>query len=232
MQERFTKVAIEPAACLVAAKEVVGEQYWLFVGICAVASLLGGIVPFGILLGPMLCGMYLCFFHRMRGGIASFDDLFRGFEYFVQSLIATLIMFAVSLVVVGVFVVLIFLIILGAGASGDDQISAAMMLLLLPLYLVIFILSILIGTFFIFSYPLIVDRGLDGLTAVKTSFQAVLANIWGTLGLVLLNALVLTIAMLLCYLPIFLVLPICCGAIAIAYRKIFPDQTPATREHY
>ena len=70
---------------------LVKDQYWLFVGMCLVAMLIGSVVPFGILLGPMMCGLYLTFFTKRRGQKVEFELLFKGFDYFGQSLIATLI---------------------------------------------------------------------------------------------------------------------------------------------
>ena len=66
---------------------MLGDQYWLFVGICLVGILIGSIVPMCIMLGPMMCGMYLCFRYRMNGIQVRFETLFKGFDVFVNALL-------------------------------------------------------------------------------------------------------------------------------------------------
>ena len=63
----FRRISARPIERLTEAKQMLGDQYWLFVGICACGMLIGSIVPLGILMGPMMCGMYLCFRYRMNG---------------------------------------------------------------------------------------------------------------------------------------------------------------------
>ena len=76
----FRRVPIEPVDCLMRAGSLTGDQYWLFVGICFVGVLIGSLAPLGILLGPMMCGIYLCYFGRERGYRATFELLFKGFD--------------------------------------------------------------------------------------------------------------------------------------------------------
>ena len=51
------------------------------------------------------------------------------------------------------------------------------------------VLIIIISVLFTFTYPLIVDRRLSGLDAVKLSAKAALANFWNLLGLLFLTKL-------------------------------------------
>src|SRR6478752_4659273 len=88
----FRRGAIRPTDCFRAGWELIKADYWLFLGIALVGWLLAALVPFGILAGPMMCGIYLCLFRAQRGRAVKFEILFKGFDYFVQSLIATLIM--------------------------------------------------------------------------------------------------------------------------------------------
>jgi uncharacterized membrane protein len=86
-----------------------------------------------------------------------------------------------------------------------------------------------IGVLFTFSYPLIVDRRLSGVEAVKVSIKAGLANFWGLVGLALLNGVLGLVGVIFCYVGVFLVLPVSLGALATAYQQVFglaPDQPP------
>lgn len=223
----FQKVPIRPVDCLTQATNLLGDQYWLFVGICAVGMLIGSAVPMAILAGPMMCGVYLCYFKRMQGERVTFDLLFKGFDYFVESLIATLILVGAMMIILVPIYLVFFVLFIGFGAftgqAPDGEFALGFFGLLGLVYFLILVLSILVGTFFIFVYPLIVDRGLKAVPALKTSFKAALANFGGVLGLVLLTTLMGFLAACCCYLPVFLVLPITFGATALAYRKVFPE---------
>src|SRR6185295_8613446 len=83
----FKRKAVEPVQCIKNGWELVKDQYWLFVGMTFIAVLIGGAVPLGILLGPMMCGLYLTFFKKRRGEPIEFGTLFKGFDFFGPSLI-------------------------------------------------------------------------------------------------------------------------------------------------
>ncbi len=103
------KVNVRPMELLSRSKELIGNQYGLFLGITLVGVLVGSMVPFGIVMGPMLIGIYLCFLHRQAGRQVEFGTLFKGFDQFGEGLIAYLIMIGfsivASMVTVGLFLV-------------------------------------------------------------------------------------------------------------------------------
>jgi len=86
----FRRNAVEPMECLKAGWNLIRNQYWLFVGMTAVGVIVGSVVPLGILMGPMMCGLYLALFQTRRGQPIEFGILFKGFDYFGDSVIATL----------------------------------------------------------------------------------------------------------------------------------------------
>jgi len=92
-------------------------------------------------------------------------------------------------------------------------------------FVVVMVVSILLEIFFMFAYPLVVDRKLSGLDAVKLSFKAGKANFGGVLGLLLLNALFGFIGVLCCIIGVYFWLPVSFAAISVAYRRVFPETT-------
>src|SRR5918911_1365438 len=226
----FRRGVIRPVQCIDAGWQLIKAQYWLFLGIIVVGLLIGSAVPLGIILGPMMCGIYLCLFKRMRGEAVSFDLLFKGFDYFAESLIATLIQVVPMFVLIMIIYVLFFVgmmgtaVIAGGGSRGgppDPGAFFAFLGIVGVFYFLLIMVIILVSMFFIFTYPLIVDRRLSGLDAIKTSIRAVIGNFGGGLGLMLLNALLGVVGILLCYFGIFLVMPISLAAWAVAYRQVF-----------
>jgi hypothetical protein len=222
----FRRNVVEPIGCISAAWAMVKERYWLFVGMCAVGLLISGAVPFGILTGPMMCGLYMAFFNIRRGRPIEFGTVFKGFDYFGPSLVATMlhVLPILAIVIPAYFLFYVGMFVSIAAQGGDEPNPAAFMgvmgfFILFWIAMMIVIIFISIG--FTFAYPLIVDRKLSGLDAVKLSFKAALANFWRLLGMSILTGLLALAGLVLCYVGIFLVFPIIYGSIAIAYERVF-----------
>ena len=221
----FRRNVVEPIGCISAAWAMVKEQYWLFVGMCAVGLLISSAVPFGILTGPMMCGLYIAFINLRRGRPIEFATLFKGFDYFGPSLIATLLhVLPILVIVIPAYLLFYVGMFVSVAAQGDEPNPAAflgVMGFFILFWIVMVIVIIFISVGFTFAYPLIVDQKLSGLDAVKWSFKAALANFWRLLGMTLLTGLLALGGIALCYVGVFLVFPIMYGAIAIAYERVF-----------
>ena len=221
----FKRSAVEPVACLKAGWNLIRDQYWLFVGMALVGILIGSIVPFAILLGPMMCGIYLSLFQRQRGETVEFGTLFKGFDYFGESVVATLFHYIPIIIVVVpfylVFYIGMFLMMSDQRHKAEPASAIGFFVLFGVFALIIAAFVICISVLFTFTYPLIVDRRLSGMEAVKLSVKGGLANFWRILGLLLLNGVVGLAGALLCYVGLFLVLPVTFAALAIAYEQVF-----------
>ena len=231
----FNRNVVEPVECVKAAWRLVKDQYWLFVGMCLIGIMIGSAVPLGILLGPMMCGLYLTFFKRLRGEPIEFGNLFKGFDYFGPSVVATLlhVLPILAIVIPAYILFYVGIIFSSIAAQGQDPNPAAMfgvMVMFALFWLVMLVIIVIISIGFTFAYPLIVDRKLQGVDGVKVSFKAAMANFWRLFGMVMLTFLLSLGGMLLCYVGIFLVFPISYGAIAIAYQQVFGLSNPGEFE--
>lgn len=223
----FRRNAVEPMQCIKGGWEMIKNQYWLFVGMSLVAILVGSAVPLGILLGPMMCGLYLTLFKARRGESIEFGTLFKGFDYFGQSVIAALLhvipIIAIVVPAYLLFYVSIFVSMAAQGA-GDEPNPAAflgVMAMFGLFWLVVMIVILILTIGFTFAYPLIVDRKLQGFDAVKLSFKAAFGNFWRLLGMMLITSVLSILGILACYVGMFLVMPIGYAAIAKAYEQVF-----------
>jgi uncharacterized membrane protein len=223
----FNRNAVEPVQCIKAGWEVLKDKYWLFVGMCAVAILVAGAVPMYILMGPMMCGLNLVFFKQRRREPVEFADLFKGFDYFGQSLIATMLyVLPVMAIVIPAYLLFYFGMLVSVAAQGaSSEPNPALPLVVLVMFslfvLVMMVLLLLISVGFTFTYPLIVDRRLAGFDAVKLSFKAAMANFWRLFGMMILTGLLGLAGYLVCCVGMFLVLPISYAAIDMAYEQVF-----------
>ncbi|MBC8028681.1 MAG: hypothetical protein H7Z16_01100 [Pyrinomonadaceae bacterium] len=231
----FRRNVVKPIEFLKAGHELVRSQYWLFVGIAAVGMIIAGVVPMGILMGPMMCGVYLTLFKQRRGQRIEFGDLFKGFDYFGESLIAALLHIVPIFVIIVPTYIIFYISMFGMMAAGgsDPGIVLGFFGFWVIVWIVLIAIMILLSMIFTFAYPLIVDRRLSGFDAVRLSMKAALANFWGLLGMMLLSSLLSFAGVLLCYVGAFLVMPITFGAVAVAYEQVFglsegagPDLPP------
>lgn len=228
----FQRNAVEPVQCIKAGWELIKDRYWFFVGMSAVALLIGSAVPMGILMGPMMCGLFLAFFKQIRREPVEFGTLFKGFDFFGPGVIATLlhILPIMAVVIPAYFLFYVGMIFSVAASGAGDEPNPGPMLAVFVMFgifwVVILLLIVVISIGFTFAHPLIVDRKMQGFDAVKLSFKAAMANFWRLLGMALLNFVLSVLGMLLCYVGMFLVLPIGYAAIAAAYQQVFGLSNP------
>jgi hypothetical protein len=190
--------------------------------------LIGAVVPLGILMGPMMCGIYLALLQTRRGRPIEFGTLFKGFDFFGDSLIATL-LHLVPVIVILIPSYMIFLafyvgfIVTMSQSHGEPNPAAILGFVgfIFVFWIAIVVVLIVVSIAFIFAYPLIVDRRLSGLNAVKLSIRAAVANFWRLLGMLLLTFLMNLVGALFCYVGALLVAPISLAAIAMAYEQVF-----------
>jgi len=219
----YKRKAVDPIECIKAGWELVKPQYWLYVGMAFIAYVIGQAVPV-ILMGPMLCGFYLCLFMSRRREPIEFGTLFKGFDFFGPSLVAMLLHAIPIAAVVIPSYILFYVSLFVAASQAQSQGGAAVLGVFFTFFLVmivIFVLIIIVSVGFTFSFPLIVDRRLNGLDAVKLSFKAGMANFWRLLGMMLLTGIMAAVGMAFCIVGMFLVLPISYAAVAAAYEQVF-----------
>jgi len=224
-QVPFQRSAVRPVECIKGGWNLIKPRYWLIFGMALVGLMIASAVPFGILLGPMMCGLYLTFFSIRRNEPIEFGNLFKGFEHFGQSVVATLIhVIPIMAIVIPAYIFFYVVFLVAVLAQGDNPNPAAMLgvtVMIVVFWLVVVGVIMIISIGFTFVYPLIVDRGLTGFDAVRLSFKAAMANLGGLLGLVLLNFLLSIVGVLLCVVGAYLIMPIGYAAIAVAYEQVF-----------
>ena len=227
-QSDFRVGVIKPVECIKEGWALIKDQYWLFFGLTIVTMLLGGAVPI-VLLGPMMVGLFLCLFEKQGRRPFEFGLLFKGFDQFVPGLIVTAIKVVPILIIVLPFYFIMFATMITTmprGQATPDEMSRFLISFYsieLIFVLVVMVVSIGVEIFFMFAYPLVADRKLSGLDAVKLSIKAGKANFGGMLGLLVLNALLGLLGICLCFVGAYLYLPIAFASQAIAYRRVFPE---------
>ncbi len=210
-------------------RELIKGRYWLFFGITVVGILLGSLAPLGVLMGPMMCGVFLCFLKKERNEELKFEYLFKGFDYFLESFLATLIY--LGLMLAAALPLAIFLILnIGGLVYAFQQEDLSLKLIAIGVLALLILLSLLLFCFVAvpmqFSYLLIVEHKLKSWDAVKTAFKACWINFFRMTGLGFTVILLSIAGMCCCYIGLLFLQPLISGAYFCAYRDVFEPPTP------
>lgn len=225
----FTVGQIRPVECLKEGWALIKDEYWILFALSIVGATIAGISMY-ILLGPMVCGIFLAYLRKVDGGRVVFDDLFAGFKYFKQTILIV-ILFVVPIIAyvaamtITVYLPLIISAIRGQRVSGGELLAA--FALGVAVELVVAIIMVCIHSVLIFAFPLVIDRGLSNWDAIKLSFRAVIKNLRGVGGFMALQIGISLAGMMAFCVGVYFTIPILTALLLVIYRKIFPrlDET-------
>lgn len=220
----FQTGVIKPIEIFKESWELIKPQYWLIFAIVLVGMLIGGAVPI-ILIGPMMCGIFLVLFRVIDREEIKFEHLFKGFEYIWKSLlVSVLIMAPIIVLLITIYIPLIGMAI--AGQKMNEKQLIPFLIVIFALEIVVAFVMVCFHTLVMFAYPLVADRGLSGWEAVKLSAKAVWHNLRGMAGLFGVGMLVAMAGYLVFCVGVYLTIPLIVMSQAVAYRKIFPRMAP------
>ncbi len=221
----FRTGVIKPVEVYKEAWEMMKGEFWMIFGITIVGMLVAGIIPI-VIMGPMMCGIYMALLDKADGRPASFEKLFKGFDYFLPGFIVSLVVMLPLMIFI--FVVYIPMIALSiAGPRMDPEQLWPLIIGMIIVEIFIGILMTILHSLLIFAFPLIVDRKLSGMQAIKLSARAVWANKAGIGGLFGIGIILCFAGYLLLCVGVYLALPLIIMATTVAYRKVFPGTASA-----
>lgn len=223
----YSNIAFAPIQYMKRSYRMMQERYFLFLGITLCGMLVGACGPFGILLGPMITGVYLCFLQHESGETVKFDTLFQGFHRFVPALLVTLAALLCNILVSFVLIILfasaavLFVILIGDGSMNGIAASFVGIVFAVA-YILLLLMTFLAFVPFAFCFQLIAEHNMSAGTAIQTSFNAARHNLAPLAFTYLCLSLFGMVAALFCYVPMLFLMPIQLGATFIIYRDTFP----------
>ena len=216
----FRTGVIKPVECVKEGFELIKRDYWLLFAIALVGGLIGGFTMY-ILAGAMICGIFISYLNAIDGKPVVFDDLWKGMNFFGPGLAVILI------IIVPAFAYYIFVYItliaamFGGAAAGEAGLVGALVVVGL-IDMVVLIAMVSFHTLLTFSFPLMVDRNLGAIDAMKTSARAVWQNLGGVAGLVVVNFALMFVGYLALCVGMYFVIPVMIAGNVVAYRRVFP----------
>lgn len=226
---------IKPIECFKEGWQLIKNDYWILFAVSLVGGLIGG-MSFYVLLGAMVCGIYYCYLQTIDGKPISFDGLWKGFSYFLPSLLVTILIVIPMFIIFGViYAPFVMAMVMGSKLSPDELMG--LMFGALAIDVVLAIIMTCFHTLLMFSFPLIVDRNLGAFEAIKTSARAVLRNLGGVVGLIGVGIVLSLFGIITCGVGMYFIMPVMLAGYAVAYRKIFPAPSsgnfnPPTPDYY
>jgi uncharacterized membrane protein len=220
--EQFNIGVIKPVECLKEAWELIKPQYWLLFAVTIIGVMIGGMTIY-ILLGVMMCGIYLCYLNAIDGQKVEIDTLFKSFKYFLPSLLLVIVMIVPAIFLMAI----IYVPLLMAAIMGSKLSESELMTLLLGSFaveVVVAIIMVCLHTLLMFAFPLIVDRNLSSFQAMKLSAKAVWKNLGGVTGIWVLMFLLNLAGMLVFCIGVYFTIPLLLATQLVAYRKVFPKM--------
>ena len=226
----FNRGAINAGECLSDGWNLVKQNYWVFFGILLVGTLIISCLPIInlFLIGPIACGFYYVMLRQYRGEQVEFGMMFKGFEHFVPAFVVGLISMIPGVLSYVLQLIEVVMKISAISVAGDSDaapgVFAAVSVVFLLVRLLLAAIGILLGFFLFFAYPLVVDKEIGAIDAIKLSAKAVMGNVGGLILLFLLLFALMLAGFLACFIGLFFVLPIAVAMNTCAYRQVFPDS--------
>lgn len=213
---------IRPIECMNEGWELIKNDFWMLFAITLVAVVLGGVTMY-ILFGAMMCGVYYCYLQKIDGKPVSFDDLWKGFQWWVPGLITVIIMFVPMFIIMGI-IYAPFIAAMAMGSKLSESEIIGLLLGALAIDVAAIVLMVCFHTLLMFTFPLIVDRNLGAFEAMKMSAKGVWKNLGGIAGFYGVAFILGFVGTLACGIGTYFVLPIIMAGTVVAYRKVFPKR--------
>jgi len=223
----FRTGTIRPIECVKEAWEIIRPNYWILFAILLVGALIGAFSLY-VLIGAMICGIMHCYLKQIDGSRVEFEDLWTGFSFFWPSLPVALLVVVpliawILILVFTMYLPIVMAAVMGDRLSGDELLATFGGVFILDM--IIAVIMVCFHTLLMFAFPLVVDRRLRGFTPVTLSARAVLKNISGVCGLVIVNFLLILAGEMACGIGLYLVMPLMMATNMVAYRKVFPAMS-------
>lgn len=215
---------------------VVRNRFFPTIGVTFLVSLvylvisavpfLGGILALvaqGILYG----GLYWYFLRLLRGEPAELGDAFAGFRRNPKDLVLAGVVQGV--IIFGVILVAVIpLIAIGFDLSGGRAPSGMTLMLLALLGVLLLVGLFILSAMWMFSFPLVIDRGLGFWRAMEASRKTVFRCFGSVLGLLIVCGLIVIAGVLALGVGVLIALPVCAASLAAAYDELFGASATAS----
>ncbi len=216
---------LDVGSCFNRSWELLKSNFWLVVGATFLSSVIQqapSLIPLlGIfvslaLYGILAGGLYQFFIKLIRGQSDGFGDIFSGFgPRWVQLMLVPIVQGLLLAVFVGVVALVV-----GGGVylARSGKTLNPLVFLIVP---VVMVPVAYLGLSWMFSLPLVIDRGMNAWPAMELSRRVITMHWWSFFAMMLAGVAIMFAGVLACGIGIFVALPVFTGMLTYAYDDIF-----------
>jgi hypothetical protein len=184
------------------------------------------------LTGPLMGGLYMVFLRRIRKQGGEVGDLFSGFsERFWQLAFGYIVpaFFTGLSALPGVLLVIVSIVGMGFHPFGHGSAGTAIAMMFFAVGILVAIIpAIYFSVCWIFTVPLVIDKGIDFWPAMGLSHRMVRKHFVSVLALLILGGLINIVGIIACCVGVLFSIPIVFGSMMFAYETIFSGRSPQT----
>jgi len=208
----------------------------IYFGIAMACSLFAQIPIIGLLgtaaslliTGPLAGGLLYMFLKAIRRQPVMVGDVFFGFQRsFLHLFLAYIVM---SLLTMACFMPagILTVVILFPSITSNSEPNPLQIIAIIGIFLLSLIPVIYLATSWMFTLPLVIDKGMNFWPAMETSRKVVGKHWWTLFGFSIVLGLIALVGILACCVGLLFAMPIACGALMYAYERIFSSSTAQT----
>lgn len=206
--------------------QLISSQFWLFMAFACLSLMIGAMVPFGLLIGPVLVGLFLCLKQCEQDEKFDINTLLKGMEKFLDSFIVMIAMIVVNMLVSLPLVIGFMAMLFAQVPPGSGEPNVPLFIIGIVIFaLIANIVSMLAHLPFVFCFQLLADRQVTAIDAIKLSARAAWANFSSLVVLLIVGTVMYLLAIMMCFVPVFFFLPFWIAVMFVVYRDIFPPLT-------
>lgn len=199
----------------------------IVVMLCMAVSAVLCYIPYFIVGGPLIAGLYVFVAKKMLGMPAEVGDVFKGFRKFTETMLLWLILIGPPLVVMLVVYAGQFAAAMGLGKVGEalGAVMGCVGCVGIPLFGIIY--PLVMGTMMIFAFPMVLFRDMDAMSALRASMAKVKPEfmsfllLWLACGAVFLVAEI--VGLILCLIGILVTIPVAMCVMVMVQLEAFRD---------
>lgn len=177
-----------------------------------------------LVVAPLMGGLFYITLQAIRSQRTSVGDVFEGFRRAFMQLCLGYIVPAIFTALCFIPVAIVGVIVLLPTLASKQPPEIGMIMMLVGVGLVCLIPAMILSVNWMFTLPLVVDKGLNFWTAMRTSWKKVTQHWWQIFALLLLVGLVNLGGLILCCVGLIFTIPLGIAATMYAYETIFSDK--------
>lgn len=192
-----------------------------------------GIIISLLLTPPLRAGLWLLYVRTVRGGSSDMNDVFRGFgSRYWQTVLAALIPMLLVIGIMFIYGLFFALLIPGfvpprnSGMPHSPTLPPSALVPLGIVFVIVMLGYLFIATCWLFTMPLVIDKGLRFWPALELSRRMVMKHWWGTFALLIVVGLLFMAGAMACLVGLLLTGPLAFAALSAHYDKVFGDLAP------